>query len=53
MASITQERRQSWFLHSSQSEPPESHPTSNDEQEEPDSAAPLPCRSDDTDEQRL
>ncbi|KAI9606090.1 hypothetical protein H4Q26_004464 [Puccinia striiformis f. sp. tritici PST-130] len=35
----------------SQSEPPESHPTSNDEQEEPDSTAPAPpADPDDTDE---
>ncbi|KAH9468060.1 hypothetical protein Pst134EA_011681 [Puccinia striiformis f. sp. tritici] len=36
------------------SEPPKSHPTSNDEQEEPDSTAPAPpVNPDDTDEQRL
>ncbi|KAH9455492.1 hypothetical protein Pst134EA_022955 [Puccinia striiformis f. sp. tritici] len=46
--------RQGLVPQPSQSEPPESHPTSNDEQEEPDSTAPAPpADPDDTDEQRL
>ncbi|KNE95269.1 hypothetical protein PSTG_11441 [Puccinia striiformis f. sp. tritici PST-78] len=47
-------RRQGLVPQPSQSEPPKSHPTSNDEQEEPDSTAPAPpVNPDDTDEQRL
>ncbi|KNE98176.1 hypothetical protein PSTG_08443 [Puccinia striiformis f. sp. tritici PST-78] len=54
MARSRKRRRQGSVPQPSQSEPPESHPTSNDEQEAPDSTAPAPpADPDDTDEQHL